>query len=165
MNNRNEIIQRLKITTKAYFKGLVKLAILAFIILAIGLKIIGIDMWFLKALGIAIFDMIPVLGGGMILIPWAIIKAISGSVDIGVQIAILYLVLQIVKFIAEPLIIGKNVGLPPILTIIITVICVIILGPVGFIVSGIVSIPIKVLRDVKLGKTVMDDNDTRRDQG
>lgn len=159
MYNYKEFYHKLQVTVKNYFKGIIKLAIVAFIVLAIGLKVIGINLWWLKALGIAVFDMIPILGAGMIMIPWAILKAIFGSVQIGAQIAALYLLLQLIKFIAEPLIIGKNIGLPPLLTVIVTVICVAIFGPVGYIISGIVSIPIKVVFDFDLGNVILGEND------
>lgn len=149
----NEIWIRLKHAIKNYFIGLVKLAILSFIVLMIGLYLIGISNWAIKAFFIAIVDMIPLLGSGMILIPWAFIRALSGSVDVGAQLAILYVVIVVVRLIGEPLLVGKSVGVPPLLTIGITIVSIMILGPIGAVVSGVLAIPIRVIWELYSGKS------------
>lgn len=145
--NYKEYLERIKYSLKNYLKGLVILSLLNFVILAIGLKLIGINLWFLKAFAISIIDFLPVLGSGMIMIPWAIIRAITGSLTTGMYLAILYIVLTLVRFVAEPIIIGKNVGLPPLMTILITLVSVLIFGPIGAILAGFFTVIIKVLWD------------------
>lgn len=143
-----EYLEKIKYSLKNYLKGLIILSLLNFLILAIGLKLIGINLWFLKAFAISIIDFLPVLGSGMIMIPWAIIRSLTGSLNTGMYLAILYIVLTLVRFIAEPLIIGKNVGLPPLMTILITLISVLIFGPIGAILSGFFTVIIKVVWDI-----------------
>ena len=52
---------------------------ITFVELSVGLGIIGVDYFILVALAIAIFDILPVLGTGGIMIPWAVITAILGD--------------------------------------------------------------------------------------
>lgn len=150
-----EFFQRLKIAITSYIKGLLLLALLTFVILALGLNIIGIDHAILKALGVAIIDMIPVFGSGAVMIPWAIFTAISGNMHIASYLAILYIAIIVIRFIAEPLIVGKSVGISPLLTIAISIICIVIFGPAGAVIGGFITVPIKVFWELASGKSAI----------
>lgn len=153
------------IAAKNYIKGLIKLSLLTFIILCIGLYFIGISNWGIKAFFIALVDIMPVLGSGMVMIPWAIYRAVTGSVDIGAQIAILYVILIVIRFIAEPLLVGKTVGVSPLLTLGATIIGTIIFGPIGAVLAGLLTVPAKVVWDIYSGRSIYstsEDKDKRR---
>jgi predicted PurR-regulated permease PerM len=72
----------------------------------------------LIALLIALFDLFPIVGAGLILFPWAIISFIQGNIIKGIGLAALYLVVIIARQILEPKVIGRQVGLPPLVTLI-----------------------------------------------
>lgn len=150
-----EVWLRLRTALKDYFKGLIVLSILNFLILSIGLKLIGINLWTFKAFLISLVDIVPLLGSGAVMIPWAIIKALSGSANIGSYLAILYVITAMVRFIAEPLIIGKNVGVSPLLTLVITLISTMVFGPLGAIFSGLITIVVKVVWELRSGKSTL----------
>lgn len=99
--------------------------------LSIGLNIIGIRNAFMISALIAIFDIMPVVGCGGILIPWSLIGFIIGNTRIGVGIAILYLVITVVRNIIEPRIVGQQVGLHPLVTLMSMVVGSSIMGGVG----------------------------------
>ena len=101
-----------------YLKGYSKILLLTFAEISIGLVIIGFDNALLIAAIIAVFDILPIVGSGLVLLPWTIIKFIQGHIAKGIGLAILYLVVIIVRQIAEPKIVGKQVGLHPLLTLI-----------------------------------------------
>ncbi len=145
MSRFQQILCESKTAILAYFKTQLIMSGLTFLILAVGLSLIGINWWGLKAFFIALVDILPVLGSGIIMIPWAIIRALTGSADIGAQLTILYVVLTIIRFIAEPLIVGKSVGLNPLLTLGITLVAMLLLGPLGAILGGILTVFIKVV--------------------
>lgn len=90
---------------------------ITFVELTIGLSIIGISHAPLIALCIAIFDILPVLGTGGIMIPWAVIAALQGHYSLAVQLFIVYLVVTIVRNIIEPKIVGGQLGLHPVATL------------------------------------------------
>ena len=152
-----ELWYKLKRALKDYFKGLLLLSGLNFLVLAIGLKLIGINLWGLKAFLITLVDVLPVLGSGIVMIPWAIFKGLSGSIGVASYLAILYILLVIIRFIAEPLIIGKKVGVSPLLTLAISVISILAFGPLGAILSGLITVVFKVVWDVISGKSIIGD--------
>ena len=56
-------------------------------------------------------------GYNIILLPWTVITFIQGKVLQGIGMAILYVVVIIVRQIMEPRIVGRQVGLPPLVTL------------------------------------------------
>ena len=86
--------------------------------LALGLLLLRVKRFVLIALLIAILDIFPVLGTGTVLIPWAIIEFIQNDIGRGIGLLIVYAVITIVRQIIEPKIVGKHVGLHPLLTLI-----------------------------------------------
>lgn len=90
---------------------------ITFVELSIGLSIIGVKNAVLIAFCIAIFDILPVLGTGEIMIPWALINLILGNYSLGLALFAVYIVITIVRNILEPKIVGGQLGLHPIVTL------------------------------------------------
>lgn len=86
--------------------------------LALGLLILRVKRFVLISLLIAILDIFPVLGTGTVLIPWAIIEFIQHDIGRGIGLLVVYAVITVVRQIIEPKIVGKHVGLHPLLTLI-----------------------------------------------
>ena len=128
-----------------YLKGEIILMSVTFAILSVGLYIIKAPLPLLIAFGITIFDLLPVLGSGMIMIPWAIISLITKNTQMAAGVAILYIVLVISRQILEPLIIGKSIGLRPLYTFIAGIAGSLIFGPVGLIAGPLIMILIKAI--------------------
>ncbi len=82
-----------------------------------GLSIIGVKYSALIAALIAIFDILPVVGSGLILAPWAIISIIIGDIGLAIGLFVLWAVLCVVRQIIEPKIVGNSVGMHPFLTL------------------------------------------------
>lgn len=99
--------------------------------LSIGFNIIGIRTPFLIAALISIFDIMPVVGCGGILIPWSLISFVIGNTRVGIGIALLYLVITVIRNVLEPRIVGQQVGLHPLVTLMSMVIGSSIMGGVG----------------------------------
>jgi len=85
--------------------------------ITVGLLIIGQPNPLLWAAIIGIFDAFPIVGSGMILLPWGIITLIIGSTGKGIGIIILYAFVVIFRQFIEPKIVGTHVGLRPIVTL------------------------------------------------
>ena len=90
---------------------------LTFVELTVGLSILKIEHAMIVALLIAVFDILPVVGVGAIVIPWAILTAIQGNIPLSVGLLILYVVIVVVRNIVEPKIVGGQLGLHPIVTL------------------------------------------------
>lgn len=91
---------------------------ITFIELSIGLSIIGVSNAIYLALLIALFDVLPVLGTGGVLIPWTLISLIRGDYKLAVGLIIVYIIVTVVRNIIEPKIVGNQLGLHPIVTLI-----------------------------------------------
>lgn len=90
---------------------------LTFVELSIGLSIVKIDHAVIVALLIAIFDILPVLGTGGIMIPWTVLTAIQGDFRLSLGLLIIYIVITIIRNIIEPKIVGGQLGLHPVVTL------------------------------------------------
>ena len=77
----------------------------------------GLQNVFLLALLIAIFDILPIVGTGTVLIPWAIISLIIGDFATSICLFIIYVVITVVRQFIEPKIVGQQVGLHPVATL------------------------------------------------
>ena len=70
------------------------------------------------ALIAAIIDIIPVLGTGTVLIPWALYQLfISGNVGMGVGLIVMYIIITVLRQIIEPKLVGNELGLPAFITL------------------------------------------------
>lgn len=85
--------------------------------LFLGFTILQIPHAGVLAILIAILDILPVLGTGTILIPWAILNLVTGEVPLGIGLFLLYLIITVIRNSIEPKLIGKQMGLHPVVTL------------------------------------------------
>lgn len=124
-------------TIGKYLKAYLKIMTLTFLELSIGFFILGIPYPLLVALLIAIFDILPVLGTGGVLFPWILLELLLGNIPLAVGLAILYGVVWAVRNLAEPRIVGGELGLNPLVTLVS-----IYLGFTWFGVFGMLLVPV-----------------------
>lgn len=98
-------------------KGYFLLMAITFIELNIGLLIIGQENSLMLSAIICVVDILPVLGTGTIVIPWALIVLITGNVWKAIGLLLLYVVITVVRNFLEPKVIGEQVGLHPLITL------------------------------------------------
>ena len=67
---------------------------------------------------VAIVDIFPIVGTGTVLIPWGIMTLLSGTIGKGIGILVLWCAITVIRQVIEPRIVGKQVGLHPIITLI-----------------------------------------------
>ena len=91
--------------------------LLTFAELFLGFSLIGVRFSFFAAALTALVDILPVLGTGTVLIPWAVGKFIMGEKSFAVSLLILWAVITVVRQIAEPKLVGDGVGIPPLLSL------------------------------------------------
>ncbi|MBQ8202168.1 MAG: sporulation integral membrane protein YtvI [Clostridia bacterium] len=105
--------------------------LITFTELSVGFLLIGFNNPFLLAALISIFDILPVVGCGGVLIPWMLISFIVGNTANGVGLLLLYMVVTIVRNATEPKIVGQQVGLHPLVTLMSMVVGSSLMGGVG----------------------------------
>jgi len=104
---------------------------ITFVELSIGLSIIGVGNSILIAALISVFDILPILGTGGIMIPWTVVSVVWGHYSRAVSLLIVYLIITIVRNIVEPKIVGGQLGLHPVVTLASMVIGVKVFGGLG----------------------------------
>lgn len=131
----NEIIQTIKHyiinTLFVVVRSYALIMTITFIELSIGLSIIGISNAVLIALIIAIFDILPVLGTGGIMIPWIIITFFQGDYRIALGLLVVYIIVTIIRNIIEPKIVGGQLGLHPVVALMSMFVGVNLIGVIG----------------------------------
>ena len=112
---------QLKSEIKKYMGGYLRAQIImmgiSFVILFIGLLILRVEYALIIAIAIAIFDALPFFGSGAVLLPWAIVEFLSGSSSEGIGLLIIYLSVLLMRQLIEPKIVGKSIGMHPLLTL------------------------------------------------
>lgn len=116
-----------------YVKSYALLFSLTFVELCIGFFIFRLKYAVLLALVISVFDILPVLGTGGVLIPWSIILFALGNKGLGAGILILYIIITVIRNTLEPKIVGKQIGLHPVATLIAMFLGLKLLGVIGLI--------------------------------
>lgn len=98
-------------------KAYILIMFITFVENAIGLSFLSVENAVAIAALIALCDILPVLGSGTILIPWAVVRLISGDFFMGIGLLVLYVIIMVVRNAVEPKIVGTQIGLHPIVTI------------------------------------------------
>lgn len=134
------IKENLRDAVRKYLKAYGILLALTFVLLFVGFWVLGVEYAFLLAFLIALADLLPVIGVGTVLIPWGIVMLIQRRFYLGFGLLILYLVISIIRQFAEPKVLGKSLGLHPLLTLFATYVGFTLFGLIGMILAPIVAL-------------------------
>lgn len=154
--NREKLVNTKRTTTKGVaklFKAYATIMLITFTEMFIGLsfmKLIGAytgGYIAIIAFVTCIVDIIPVLGTGTVIIPWAIYCFISGDVGLGIGLIVLYAVITVLRQIIEPKLVANQVGLPAIVTIAAMFIGARLFGTFGIIILPFTVIVLKLMYD------------------
>ncbi len=120
-----------------YLKSYALILGITFAELTVAMLVLGVKNFFAVAFMIAVFDILPVVGTGTVLIPWTVIELIRGNYGMAIGLIITYVIVFIIRQIIEPKIVGDRVGLHPLVTLVSMFV-----GTVLFGVIGLFGIPI-----------------------
>lgn len=96
---------------------------------------------------VALLDILPVLGTGTFMIPWAIYSLITGKIGLAIGLFIVYAIIYVVRQVIEPKIVGGTVGLPPFITLMGMYVGSQLFGFIGIFLVPIMIIIVKLLND------------------
>lgn len=86
-------------------------------ILLIGFWLLKIPNSILWSLVVALLDMLPVLGCGTVLLPWSLISMLQGNQLRALGLTAIYALVWLARSVLEPKLLGKELGLDPLLTL------------------------------------------------
>lgn len=154
--SKNKIIRAKRLLIPSLGKMLKAYAIIitiTFCELALGLSILsflkvysGSYIFVISALT-AVIDIVPVLGTGTVLIPWALYNLISGNYSLAIGIIVLYACITIIRQVIEPKLVAAQLGIPAFLTIVSMFLGSQIFGVIGIFILPITIVMLKLLND------------------
>ncbi|MFV0503656.1 MAG: sporulation integral membrane protein YtvI [Lachnospirales bacterium] len=97
----------------------------------------------LAGIVLALIDALPFFGSGFILWPWSIYYLFSGEITKGLFLLLLYILIQLNRQIWEPRIVGNQIGLHPLITLMSIFIGASLLGVFGLIFGPITVVIIR----------------------
>lgn len=108
---------RLKSALGGYFRAQLRLLLVTFGIVSVGLLVLGRKHAVLFALLVAVVDALPVFGSGTVLIPWAVLSYLRGETGVALGLLITYAAASLSRTMLEPRFLGRQMGLHPLLTL------------------------------------------------
>lgn len=94
-----------------------------------------------------VVDIVPVLGTGTILLPWAVYNIVTGNFAMGIALLLLYAVISVIRQVVEPKLVANQVGLPSIVTIMAMFLGGRLLGAIGILGVPLTVIVLKLMYD------------------
>ncbi|MHB8131950.1 MAG: sporulation integral membrane protein YtvI, partial [Mobilitalea sp.] len=114
----HKVTEKLSEAGIAYLRSQLVIMLIVAVICVLGLTLIKSDYALLLGIGIAIMDALPILGSGIIYIPWSIIEVINGNIFAAAILITTYLICQVIREVLEPKLIGNRIGIKPLFTLI-----------------------------------------------
>ena len=108
----------LKDAVGGYFKAQFQIEIWVYVITVIGLLICRVDYALIIALGIAMLDVLPFFGAGLVMGPWAVIAFADEKYFLAIGMVVTWGVGQLVRQLIQPKIVGDKVGVAPLPTLV-----------------------------------------------
>ncbi len=133
-------------------RGYLIIIIMTFVELTVGLSVLGVKYALVISAITAVVDILPVLGTGTVLIPWAVFAGLSGNPIRAVGFMVLYIIMTAVRNITEPKIIGSNIGVHPVLTLGAIFLGLRLFGAMGVLLAPITAIVLKSIYDARQGQ-------------
>lgn len=143
--NFTNIVQKSITSLFKYVKSQFILAGITFIGSVIAFIVIAEPYPFTISLVLALLDILPVLGIGVVMIPWAIYYGVVGNMSKAITIIVIYAILLIIRQLLEPKVVSSSLGIKPIITLLSMFVGFKVFGVFGMIFGPILCI---ILKDV-----------------
>ena len=124
-------LKSIQVTSSKYARAHILLFIMTLAETYIALLIMRIPYALALSVAVATVDIMPLVGAGIILLPWAGISALLGNTYTSLGLIVTLALLWITKQLAEPHVLGKGLGVHPFLTFVSTVTGILLFGPTG----------------------------------
>ena len=101
----------------SYFRSYIMILFITFAEVFAGLLILGVENAFSIGFLIALVDLLPILGVGTVLVPWACISFIGGNNKFAIGLLILFVIIYLVRQFIEPRIVSSQMNVHPLIAI------------------------------------------------
>lgn len=131
-------------------KGYFILSAITYVELLLGFLVLRINFAPIIALIIALVDILPVIGTGTVMIPWAVLSVFLGNTQLALGLAVLYVVIVIIRNFLEPKVISTQIGINPLFTLLAMFVGLKVLG-----VWGLILFPVALIVTIRYYKDEM----------
>lgn len=143
-----------------YLKAQAILIGINFVLVLIGLfafEIFGLNVGYplLMALLIAFSDALPILGSGTVIVPWAVICAMQGNLNLAIALMVLFVIISVVRQLLEPKVVSGQIGIHPIFTLIAMYTGFKAIGIMGMLFGPIIIIILKSIFETLIDKGIV----------
>jgi len=107
----------IRTTLGLYLKAQLKLSGITLVIITSGFVILQVPYAPLWGLIISLVDAFPVLGTGTVLLPWSLVSLLQGNTARAIGLIGTYAVVCLTRTTLEPRLVGRQLGLDPLLTL------------------------------------------------
>ncbi len=111
-------LKRGKDALLGWLKAQLKLSSITCGIVLAGFLLLRIPFAPVWAVGIAIVDAVPLLGTGIVLVPWALVSLMQQQYLRAVGLLCTYICAVVTRTVLEPRLVGKHLGLDPLVTLV-----------------------------------------------
>ena len=111
------VLKQIRTALGGWLKAQLKLILLCFLIVSTGLFLLRVPYAPVWGILIAFVDAIPILGTGTVLLPWSLISLLQGESAKAIGLVGIYVVAVLSRSILEPKLVGKHLGLDPLITL------------------------------------------------
>lgn len=146
----NEVLGSLKNSIFGFLRAQLILSMFTYVITLLGLLVLGVNYPLAIALLVMVVDILPILGVGSVLIPWAIYLLIVGDLSTGIGLMIMFILITVIRRVLEPKVIGDAVGIGALPALISMYIGFKLVGVIGFFIGPMIIILYSAMRKASL---------------
>ena len=132
-----------------YMRSYLLLLVITFLEMLTGLFLVRAPYPVIMAVVIALLDLLPVLGVGVVLIPWGIWSFLIGEGAFGIGLLVLFIAHTVFRQVIEPKIVGKSLGVHPLLTLVFIYVGYSVFGIVGLLLVPIFTVLVDIILENK----------------
>lgn len=111
-------LKQLKTSLGGWLLAQLKLTGITACVLSLGFLVLQIPYGIFWALLISLVDALPILGTGMVLVPWSLVCFLQGDTLRAVGLLGTYAAAALLRSVLEPRLVGKQLGLDPLITLV-----------------------------------------------
>jgi sporulation integral membrane protein YtvI len=107
----DQVLVSLRKSVFGFLRAQLLLSLITYVLCFAGLMIIGTGFPLAISLLIVVVDILPILGTGSVIVPWAAYQMVTGNMFTGIGLLLLFIVITVVRRVVEPKILGDAVGI------------------------------------------------------
>ena len=127
-----------------YLRSYLILMLITFIVMLFGFLVLRVKYAVLIAFAVSLVDALPLIGVGTVLVPWSIYHILFGRLWQGIGLLIIFVIHQVIRQFTEPKILGKNLGIHPIISLVLLYFSYSLFGFVGLLLIPAATAAVKI---------------------